>query len=138
MSSPFVWDRRLPVLSEGLVPGCQGCLFFDEIKWELVDQGHANHVIPYDLRIGSDMYNFLPHFAVVPAVCKEGVKHEIHNDPKKGGFFAIEDFQVKDGEHGRAISLSPSGICLDKIKEWITFCDLIIKSSARNTRLSTG
>src|ERR1700712_3095324 len=26
-------------------------------------------------------------------------------------------------EHGRAINLSPFGICFDKIKEWLTFCD---------------
>jgi len=69
------------------------------------------------------MYDFLPYFAVVPAVCKEGVEYEIYNDPKKAGFFAIEDFQVKDGEHGCALNLSPSGICFDKIEEWITFCD---------------
>jgi hypothetical protein len=97
--------------------------FFDEMKWELVDQGHASHVIPYDLRVGRDMYGFLPCFAVVLVVCKYVVLLEVDDDPKKGGFFAIEDFQVKDGEHGRALNLSPSGICFDKTKEWITFCD---------------
>jgi Heterokaryon incompatibility protein (HET) len=116
-------NTRIPVLQDGSTSECDLCHFFDEIKWEPLEDKTDGKPISYELASGDKLYKKCHRLAVVPSHIDNFDLFSMDYSRFKTGrkvFFVRGNSQSSSQILARVLQLN--AVDFDQVQSWLDFC----------------